>query len=143
MKKITIQLFATAIIGTVAFLPAINAATKDQQPAEEANGINLDMIYMPGKGNGVCNDENGAKNSCMVDVIVTDANGGIRSGFGVFVGNGLITTNYDLVTGIQANGFAVKPGDGHTYTVTLGDGTKREARPWAFVPGTVAVLRMH
>jgi len=141
MKKSTIQVIATVVVGTAMFLPAVIAATKDKLPSDQQKSINLDMIYMPAKGNGVCNDQQGARNSCMATVRITDANGGKRDGFGVFVGNDLIATDYGLVTG-QGDGYAVKPDDGHTYTIYLSDGTERAAKPWAFVPGAVAVLRM-
>jgi hypothetical protein len=109
--------------------------------SNQQKSINLDMIYMPARGNGVCNDQQGARNSCMATVRITNVNGGKREGFGVFVGNDLIATDYEIVTR-HADGYAVKPDDGHTYTVYLSDGTERAAKPWAFVPGAVAVLRM-
>jgi len=141
MKKSTIQVIATVVVGTAMFLPAVIAATKDKLPSDQQKSINLDMIYMPAKGNGVCNDQQGARNSCMATVRITDVNGGKRSGFGVFIGNDLIATNIDLVT-VHGDGHLVKSDDGHTYTIHLSDGTERAAKPWAFVPGAVAVLRM-
>jgi len=141
MKKSTIQKIAIVVVGTAMFLPSVIAATKGKPPSDQQKNINLDMIYMPAKGNGVCNDQQGARNSCMATVRITNANGGKREGFGVFVGNDLIATDYELVTR-HADGHAVKADDGHTYTVYLSDGTERAAKPWAFVPGAVAVLRM-
>ncbi len=141
MKKTTISIIAAVVISTAVFLPSVIAAAKDKQQNAQPKSVNLDMIYMPAKGNGVCNGQQGTSDSCMASVRITDANGGKREAFGVFVGNDLIATDYDLVT-VQSDGYAVKPGDGHTYTIVLSDGTTRAAQPWAFVPGTVAVLRM-
>ena len=121
------------------FAPA-KTASADQASARP-EGVNLDMIYMPSKGNGVCTADQGKRDSCMVDVVVTYADGVTRKEFGVYVGRDLIATNYELVTG-HGDSHAVKPGDGHAYTVALSDGTTRKALPWAFVPGSVAVLRM-
>lgn len=121
------------------FAPAKTAST--DQASARPEGVNLDMIYMPSKGNGVCTADQGKRDSCMVDVVVTYADGVTRKEFGVYVGRDLIATNYELVTG-HGDSHAVKPGDGHAYTVALSDGTTRKALPWAFVPGSVAVLRM-
>lgn len=122
------------------FAPA-KTASADQVSARP-EGVNLDMIYMPNKGNGVCAADQGKRDSCMVDVVVTYADGVTRKAFGVYVGRDLIATNYELATG-RGDSYAVKPDDGHAYTVALSDGTTRKALPWAFVPGSVAVLQMH
>lgn len=121
------------------FAPA-KTATADQVSARP-EGMNMDMIYMPAKGNGVCDSEQGKRNSCMVEVVVNYADGIARKAFGVYVGHDLIATDYELVTG-HGDSYAVKPGDGHAYTIALSDGTTRKALPWAFVPGSIAVLRM-
>ena len=118
-----------------------SAKTPATNSPDKAEGVNLDMIFMPGKGNGVCNDDQGKRDSCMADVVVTFADGVKRTGFGVFVGHNLIATNYALTTGHDDH--AAKPGDGHSFTIALSDGTTRKAVPWAIVPGTVTVLRMH
>lgn len=151
MKQTTLKTIRTAVLAgvcsAIVFVPLAFAAAKIDKQASvptqsaRANGINSEMIYMPGKGNGVCNDQQGARDSCMADVRVTYADGVKREGFGVFIGHNLIATDYELVTG-RGDGHAVKPDDGHTYTVALGDGTTRKAKPWAFVPGAVAVLQM-
>lgn len=146
--KTTRTTLITAIIAAaigIAVIPLTAGAAKVAKAEVKQNarpeGINLDMIYMPPKDNGICNDAQGAANSCMVDVVVTYADGVKRKGFGVLVGHDLIATDYELVTG-HGESHAVKPGDSHTYTVALSNGTTRQAKPWAFVPGTVAVLRM-
>ena len=150
MKQIIINTIRAAVLtgvcSAILFGPLAVAAAQIDKPASaptqaRANGINPNMIYMPAKGNGICNDQQGARDSCMADVRVTYADGVKREGFGVFIGHNLIATNYELVTG-HGDGHAVKPDDGHTYTVALSDGTTRKAKPWAFVPGTVAVLQM-
>lgn len=122
------------------FAGAKKPATAAQATARP-DGVNLDMIYMPGQGNGVCSADQGKRDSCMVDVVVTYGDGVKRTDFGVFIGHNLIATNYELVSG-HDDGHAVKPDDGHVFTVALSDGTTRKALPWALVPGTVAVLRM-
>jgi len=120
------------------FFASAKTPTADSQ--DKAEGVNPDMIYMPGKGNGVCNENQGKRDSCMADVVVTFADGVKRTGFGVFVGHNLIATNYELTT--SHGDHAAKPGDGHSYTIALSDGTTRMAVAWAIVPGSVTVLRM-
>jgi hypothetical protein len=139
-KTIKAAVIAAAISATVGIVGL--AVAGSQQKDSTRKQINADMIYMPANGNGVCNVIQGTSNSCMVDVVVTYADGVKRSGFGVFVGNNLIATDYELVTG-HGDSHAVKPKDGHTYTVVLSDGTTHKAEPWAFVPGSVAVLQAY
>lgn len=139
-KTIKAAVIAAAISATVGTV-GLAVAGSQQKAGARPEGINADMIYMPAKGNGVCNAVQGKRDSCMADVVVNYADGVKRSGFGVFVGQDLIATDYELVTG-HGDSHAVKPNDGHTYTVALSDGTTRKAVPWAFVPGSVAVLRM-
>ncbi|PXX73681.1 hypothetical protein [Rivihabitans pingtungensis] len=152
MSKTILKKTIAAVITAMVFFPVSpsvagtpQAANAGKAAAKTVNarpeGVNLDMIYMPSKGNKICTADQGQRDSCMVDVVVTYADGVTRKEFGVYVGRDLIVTNYELVTG-HGDTHAVKPGDGHAYTVALGDGTTRKALPWAFVPGSVAVLRM-
>ena len=153
MKETIKAAIITAVLSATMFVPvglAVAGTPRIFAPAKTASagqasarpeGVNLDMIYMPSKGNRVCSADQGKRDSCMVDVVVTYADGVTRKAFGVYVGHDLIATNYELVTG-HGNNHAVKSDDGHAYTVALSDGTTRKALPWAFVPGSVAVLRM-
>jgi len=146
MKKTAIKGIVVAAIGISAGAAllvstmAISATPTPTKAAQEV-AINLNMIYMPGKGNGVCNEAQGAKDSCMATVAVVYGDGVKREDFGVFIGNDLIATNIGLVTG-RSDGHAVKPGDKSSYTIVFSDGSTRKAVPWAFVPGNVAVLKM-